>query len=97
LPQRRLTNNAKFEPQKFFSSKARFALFIMDIQVKDFSVKFHIFLKNALVLFCANFFEAKCVLRTRTVFAKPTDGSTRFASEVGIESAKKHKSFLRKI
>jgi hypothetical protein len=42
------------------------------------------------MLFCANFSDGKRVLRTRTVFAKPTDGSTRFPSEVGSESAKKH-------
>jgi hypothetical protein len=40
--------------------------------------------------FCANVSDGKRVLRTRTVFAKPTDGSTRASSEVGNERAKKH-------
>jgi hypothetical protein len=40
-------------------------------------------------LFCAIFSDAKRILRARTVFAAPTDDSTRLASKAGIESAKK--------
>jgi hypothetical protein len=42
------------------------------------------------MLFCGNFSDSKRILRTRTVFATSTNGSTRFASEAGKESAKKH-------